>query len=348
MAIHPDDYTAKGRDPGDDAASGRWKAFLEAEGLEVKIVDVRSPSILDELDDCDGFMWRWAHFGGMGRIAHRLLPVIEREVAIPTYPDQATCWHYDDKAAQALLFKVHEIPTPRTWVFYDRATALSWLSEQQFPLVMKLATGAGSENVVLLKSLDEALRAVLHIFENYVLKLKQPPKLGWVGRVKALGRQVFLGRKPLWRDTGYEPQAGYAYFQEFLPDNEFDTRITIIGNRAFGFRRWNKVGDFRASGSGRIDYDASRIDERFIRLAFLTAQRLRMQSCAIDGLLRENQPVVGEVSYTFMARAIYDCPGHWELVGEPESGNLLWKEGHMWPEEAQIKDFVVRLRGENK
>ena len=36
------------------------------------------------------------------------------------------------------------------------------------------------------------------------------------------------------------------YFQEFLPGNAFDTRITAIGNRAFGFLRENRPRDFRA------------------------------------------------------------------------------------------------------
>lgn len=49
----------------------------------------------------------------------------------------------------------------------------------------------------------------------------------------------------------------YILFQEYLPDNEFDTRVTVIGNRAFAFRRFNRKKDFKASGSGEIDYDIS-------------------------------------------------------------------------------------------
>ena len=344
VAIFPDDYTRRGYQAGDDAASDRWEAFLKANGCEVKLVDVRSPFILKEIEDCDGFMWRWAHFGGMSRIAKRLLPVIERDMGIVTYPDQATCWHYDDKAAQALLFEAYEIPTPKTWVFFEREAAISWLQQQNFPLVMKLVNGAASENVILLRSIEQALPIINRVFKNYVLKLKEDRRLTPSARAKALVRQVILGRPAVWRDKGYEPQAGYAYFQEFLANNEYDTRITVIGNRAFGFRRFNREGDFRASGSGAIDYDPVQIDERFIRLSFSAAKRLRMQSCAVDGLLRENEPVLGEVSYTFLSRAVYDCPGHWDLDGEPETGTLNWVEGHMWPEQAQIEDFLARLR----
>ena len=38
---------------------------------------------------------------------------------------------------------------------------------------------------------------------------------------------------------------GYVYFQDFIPDNQFDTRVTVIGNRAFAFIRKVRPGDFR-------------------------------------------------------------------------------------------------------
>jgi len=61
-------------------------------------------------------MWRHAHFGVAPQISRRLLPVLERELGLVIYPDQNTCWHFDDKIAQAYLFKVHGIPTPETLV----------------------------------------------------------------------------------------------------------------------------------------------------------------------------------------------------------------------------------------
>ena len=43
----------------------------------------------------------------------------------------------------------------------------------------------------------------------------------------------------------------YVYFQKFLPNNKYDIRIVVIGDRAFGFIRYNRENDFRASGSGK-------------------------------------------------------------------------------------------------
>jgi hypothetical protein len=338
VAICPDNEADSVR-----SASGRWTSYLEAAGCTVKMVDVRAPDILAQLEGCDGFMWRWAHFGGMGRIARRLLPVVEGELGIATYPDLATCWHYDDKIAQSWLFEAHGIPTPNTRVFFDRSQCLEWLKTQSFPLVIKLATGAGSNNVMLVHGFEDARAYMDRVFSYQVNGLSDGFGNSWRRRVAIMWQNVVKGEPVTPRDNGYERQAGYALFQEFLPNNAYDTRVTVIGNRAFGFRRWNREGDFRASGSGRVDYDMNGIDLRFVRLAFATTQRLGMQSCAIDGMWRGDEPVTGEVSYTYVSRNVQDCPGHWELDGDPETGTLHWVEGQMWPEQAQVEDFLGRL-----
>src|SRR5215469_11432928 len=93
VAIHPDDYSQSPEKC--DAASPRWAEGLRKAGHLVRWVDVRRADILEQVQGCHGFMWRWNHAGGMGRIARRLLPVLERELKLIVYPDQNTCWHYD-------------------------------------------------------------------------------------------------------------------------------------------------------------------------------------------------------------------------------------------------------------
>jgi hypothetical protein len=309
-------------------------------------VDVHRPDILEQVAGCNGFMWRWAHFCGMGRIARRLLPVLERNLGMVVYPDQATCWHYDDKVAQAYLLPAAGVPVPRTWVWFDRAGALEWVRSATYPLVLKLAGGAGADNVLLVRDADEASVWIGRLFGRFVLSLdpRQFDPVRMRGRLRRAARIICHGVPETVSASGYDPQSGYVLFQQFLPDNTHDTRITVIGDRAFGFVRHNRIDDFRASGSGNIDWDPACVNPAFVRLAFDTARQLGTQSCAIDGLWDGARAVVGEVSYTYASWAVQACPGHWKLRGAPMTGDLEWVDGHMWPEEAQVEDFLVRLR----
>lgn len=345
VAIQPD--RLPGREPGEwESSSEKWADFLRASGHEVIPVDVFDPEIIKQVHGCDGFMWRSAHTPQDRAVARRLLPVFGCAMGLKLYPDLSTYWHYDDKVAQAYLLEAAGIPCPRTWVFWEQESARKFLATARFPLVFKLATGAGSTNVALLTSRAAAEESCRKLFGPGVYSLTKghhhAPRSDLRWRLRGAARML-IGGDPGNPGEWWELHKNYLLAQEFLPDNPFDTRVTVIGNRAFGFRRFNRPGDFRASGSGQIDHNPSGVATEFIRLAFQTARKLQMQSVAIDGLRRGKEPVVGEVSYTYASWAVHACPGHWVLDGSPDDGRLKWVEGQMWPEEAQVQDFMRRL-----
>jgi len=345
VAIQPDDYTSRITPDKCDASSPRWAEAIKKAGHDVKWVDVHRSDILGQLRGCQGFMWRWPHFGDMRRIASRLLPVLERDLGLVVYPDQNTCWHYDDKIAQQYLFEAHGIPTPKTWIWYDGEAAREWASTAEYPMVLKLSAGAGSSNVLLVDSLQEVKPWIDQLFSEGITSLTdaQLQPWRWKRRIIAAGKAILRGRPAFADGVHGHRHKGYLLLQEFLPENAFDTRVTVVGNRAFGYRRFNRPGDFRASGSGNFDTNPQEIDPCFLRLAFRTARTLRTQSLAIDGLQREQEHVLSEISYTYVSWMVHACPGHWELQGDPQDGDLIWCDGHMWPEEAQVADFLHRL-----
>ena len=83
----------------------------------------------------------------------------------------------------------------------------------------------------------------------------------------------------------FHNEKGYVYFQDFVPGNEYDTRLVVIGDRCFGVRRYCRKGDFRASGSGIKVYDPELIDKKCIQIAFEVANKLNTQSVALDFIL---------------------------------------------------------------
>jgi glutathione synthase/RimK-type ligase-like ATP-grasp enzyme len=309
FAIHPDRIVHKNGEV--QSFSKRWIEVASHHGVKTRLVNAYSQAFLNEIRDYDAFMWRFGYSALPRVFAKRLLIAIEHGLRIPVFPSWQSMWHFEDKVAQHYLLQAARIPEPETWVFWNSAHAEEFCSSAKYPLVFKLSYGFRSSSVRMLRDRSEAQVAIDSMFGRHT------------------GKREIHG--------------GYLYLQEFLPDNAFDTRVTVIGRRAFAFRRFNRPNDFRASGSGLIDWNAEKIDEATIRLAFDAANKLDTQSIAIDGLRKGNQRVVGEISYTYASWAVRDCPGHWKLSGDPQSGALAWVQGSMEPADAILEEFVTQV-----
>src|SRR5690606_24051697 len=101
----------------------------------------------------------------------------------------------------------------------------------------------------------------------------------------------FLYKNKLNRNM-FPAEKGYVYLQKFLPDNNFDTRIIVAGNKAFGIRRFNRKNDFRASGSGKIDFAANQIDTHMVEIAFKVTEDLKAQCLAFDFVYEDSNPKI--------------------------------------------------------
>jgi len=344
IGIHPDRI-------GEESYSDKWTEYLRQRGVGVKELNLLAQDALEQARACDGVMWRWAHNADEKQSAQRILYTIEHSLDIPVYPNSRTAWHFDEKIAQFYLLQALGAPTPRSWLFWNYAEAMAWAQNAEYPLVFKLSSGAGSSNVIKATDVQQARDLIRRCFfegifpgtmneyaetpgfprskealKRLIRRLREAARYAWEGEYPRLPSGWF------WR-----PEKGYALFQEFLAGNEFDTRITVIGERAFGFRRMNRAGDFRASGSGLIEYDPSGIDLQCVEIALRVSKQGGFQSMAYDFLYKEGAPLICEISYAYADWAVHNCLGHWDA-------SLNWVEGQMWPEEAQAEDFVNDVR----
>jgi glutathione synthase/RimK-type ligase-like ATP-grasp enzyme len=267
-------------------------------------------------------------------------------MGVVVFPNTPTCWHFDDKVAQKYLLEAVGAPLVPTYVFYDLSEALQWIDRAVFPKVFKLRIGAASLNVRLVRHAQEARTLAKQAFTSgfqpvasYQRDARKRFRTARQRRdllsvVKRLPRTLANIRR-LNRAMGRE--RGYVYFQDFIPDNQFDTRVTIIGNRAFAFTRNIRPGDFRASGSGDIVYDMHRIRPQCVQVAFEVTRKVGSQSMAFDFVLAANQqPMMVEVSYCYDPEAVYQCTGHWD-------DQLKWHQGHIWPQDAILIDLLEDL-----
>ena len=107
-------------------------------------------------------------------------------------------------------------------------------------------------------------------------------------------------------------ERGYAYFQDFIPNNDSDIRVIVIDNKAFAIKRMVRENDFRASGSGNILYNKEFFDIKTIQLAFDLADKIQGQSVAFDFVFDNEKPLIVEVSYGFSKEGYDDCEGYWD------------------------------------
>lgn len=326
--------------------SDRWLEYCREHGIDAKVVDCRSSDIMTQLGSVDGLLWHWSHGIHSDLLMARSVLQAAETMRLKVFPGAQTCWHFDDKIAQKYLLEAVGAPMAPVRVFYDLDSAMEWIDRANFPQVFKLRRGAGSTNVQIVRDASHArglartmfgggFKPVAGYFQDMSTKVRKARKRREVwGTIQRLPRTlagIYRSKREM------VPERGYLYMQEFMPGNSFDTRVTVIGDRAFGFTRNVRPNDFRASGSGSIDYDRSRVQPQCLQIAFEVASKLQSQSMAFDFVNDpQGKPVILEISYAYQAKAVYDCGGFWDR-------SLNWHEGAIWPQDAILMDLVSSI-----
>lgn len=323
--------------------SQRWIKYCENNNIEYKLVNCYENDLIHQLKDCNALMWHHSHQNSKDLIIAKQILFALEHTGFKVFPDFRTGWHFDDKLGQKYLFERLGVPFVPTYAFFDKEEALNWSNQTSFPKVFKLRGGAGSSNVKLVKTRQEAVKLVNQAFgkgfENYdkwaslkerwkkycerksdirepikgLLRIVSPPLFS-----KVLGREI-----------------GYVYFQDFIPNNNSDIRIIVIDNKAFALKRYVRENDFRASGSGNFAFKKEEFDEVCIKISFDTFNKLKAQCAAFDFVFdSQGNPILVEVSYGF-GKEVYDnCPGYWDK-------ELNWYEEKFNPQGWMV-DLVLK------
>jgi hypothetical protein len=332
IAIQPDSLWRAGS-PRHQSYSARWSELLARDGHEVVPVDVFAPDFFERVRTCEGFLWWFPPLPFPRDAAKRIVLALSHATDLVLFPDWKEAWHYDDKVAQFYLLHAAGVPMPPTRVFWRYADAVAFLREARYPLVMKLASGFFANNVRLVRTRAEGETWARWLFSSGLSNLRHPfRRLALKELVRAWRRAT----RKLDAPPGDEAR-GYMLLQEFVPGNDFDTRVNVIGERVFATRRFNRAGDFRASGSGLLDMDPARIDRDALELGLRTARTLGAHTLSLDILRRDGKPVVTEVSFGYEAAHVTMRPGHWR------GDALTWVDGSVRAEDALLDDFLARL-----
>ncbi|WP_313504607.1 ATP-grasp domain-containing protein [Kaistella carnis] len=323
----------------------KWIEYCEIFNIDYKLIDVYKNDVITQVKDCDAFMWHTDHLSRKDyQVAKRLLTAVEHSGKI-CFPSIYENWHYDDKVAQRYLLEAIDAPLIPSYVFFEEKEALDWAEETTWPKVFKLTGGAGSSNVNLIKDKSQAKKIIQKSFgkghsifdqrkyflEERISKYKQDKS--FVSLVKSFYHLL----KPLNKEWVNHIEKDYVYFQDFMPNNSYDLRLVVVNqNRIFGLKRYNRKDDFRASGSGNMDFLNNDVDKSILQLALDTSVKLKMNSVAYDIVFDpKSNPVIIEITYAYSTSAYEKCPGYWDE-------NLNWHKGEIGNYSGWMVEEVIK------
>ncbi len=247
-------------------------------------------------------------------IARSKIYVLEKILGITCFPSFHEIWQYEDKSRASYLYKFYGLPEIPTFATNSYKEAIKKTKAFKYPLVAKMNTGAGSMGVELIKNYAQAKR---YIKQSFGIK----------------------GRRTIWP---YYRQKDYVLFQEFIDDAEFDLRVMIIGRKAFGYYRYPNKGDFRASGTGKIEKKAIPLDA--IRIAVDVKDKLQSRLIGIDLLFSKKWQKYFIIETSLFNQidtpeqlVINGIPGYYDIS---DINNIVFKPGKFWIHELVAEEII--------
>ena len=308
-----------------------WEEYCKEKGIEYELVDLLRMDPIKELTRFDILLWHFSQYQHAEMLEARSILYAAKKMGLKVFPDFNDAWHFDDKVAEMYLLKAVGAPIPMSDVYYDKDTIREAISngEIHFPIVAKLRTGSGSHNVKLLHSRQELLRYASKMFSG---GFNPAPSLFYkaTSNIKSShDKTQFLSklkRAPEFLRTlsgarHFPHEKDYVYLQEFIPNDGYDMKVVVVGNKCSFIVRPVRSHDFRASGGGEVFFDQKYFNKSIIESAFRVSDALGFQCMGYDYVVnKENgEGVIVEISYGFSHQAILASGGYYDR-------NYIWHD----------------------
>ncbi|MGI9582357.1 ATP-grasp domain-containing protein [Chryseobacterium sp. RRHN12] len=320
--------------------SDRWIEYLEEKNIPYLLVNAFDNDIVKQIKEnrVTHFMWHFNQNYFEDMLHAKSLFRSINQIGVKTYPNEESYWHFDDKVAQKYLLEALDVPLVKADVFYHKSEAVNYIEKTSFPKVFKLKGGAGSINVKLVKTkhqakklVDKAFNGGFAAYDSWAVFTDTIERFGRQKTWHNFLRIIKWGFKGIFVDKQYKvfpKQRNYVYFQEFIPGLKYDIRLIVIGDKCYYLKRNTRDNDFRASGSGMLEFTPGDFNLEAVDIAFKTAQKLNMVSVAYDFIFdSEDKPLMVEISYGFQPFVYDRCQGFYdaELKWHEDKVNLEYE-----------------------
>jgi len=200
--------------------------------VSYKVLDITGSDWVEVIRNCqcDAFLvWPSPLITIWKQMYDERLKVMVDDMGKMIFPSYDELWMWESKRRMRDWLVAHNVPHPRTWVFFNLDRVKQFLQSARFPVVFKPDFGDCARAVKILRSKKEALRILNKV---------------WTSGLRLPGAHHL------------DVQWGSALLQEYLPDvNEW--RVIRIGESYFGYKK-QKRGDFHSGSHGVIFADPPR------------------------------------------------------------------------------------------
>jgi len=140
------------------------------------------------------------------------------------------------------------------------------LNEISYPCIIKCAAGAGSKGVFKASSEEELIKIAKKITRSRY----------WLKEIWDFGRAI--KRKGYRRESLYRNK---IIVQNFVEGLNHDWKVLVFGDRYYVLRRQNRKNDFRASGSGLLEYRED-VPKKILEISKKICDYLGVPNIALD------------------------------------------------------------------
>ncbi len=303
-----------------------WAKYCEENGVQYEFVDCYHPDVIRKLKAFDCLLWHFSGYVLPDMLEAQSILYSAKRMGLNVFPCFESSWHFDDKIAETYYLQTADAPIPDSWMFYKKEDAINWLENiAVYPIVGKLRNGSGSSNVKLLKSSREAKYYVRRMFSkgykatpSIMLKSKSMmnSSRNWK-TVKTRLKKLPQFLHTFSRAKMFPREKGYVFFQKFIPNNGYDLKIVVIGDKLSFIARKTRKDDFRASGGGDLFFDRNLVSQSIIDSAFLVSDKLGFDCMGYDYVVDKTsgKGIIVEISYGFSHTALLEAGGYWDRNG---------------------------------
>ncbi|AGF78358.1 RimK-like protein [Desulfocapsa sulfexigens DSM 10523] len=277
-----------------------WPFIAACRDLNVsyKIIDISGPDWLDVLkkSGCDAFLCRpsvqYKTWKEMYDEKLRIFSAIDPRII---FPDPEALWIWESKRRMHYWLDAHNIPHPKSWVFYNKKYAIDFASQCNLPIIFKSNMGSGASGVIIFDNRGSLQRHITHCFSK--------------------GYSTY-------RRIRNDREFGSVFLQEYLQDVR-EWRTVRIGNSFFGYEKGSCNG--LHSGSKRFFYGQP--PDEVLHLTKKITDIGKFMSMNIDIFLTsDGRLFVNEL------QAIFGQSGSREICRvDNQTGRMIWdKHSEKW------------------